>query len=234
MDNFKRKMHSLGVSHNRNNCDTMDNFMGSEKDYIFGSLFKGQPVDERDNFAFIPAIGAVSGLANSVGGLFGGAPEDKSSSGYQRFLSTYQPPLYFPTKDEMIRAAENARDNNGINGIRNTYDQTTGTFSNGDWKGIVVSSAPISYKWFKGANEQFTANSNVYAIPSPKQAVQAVQRQIQSVATPPFVSNQNQNQGAIFEAANSAPLMQSAGGSNMNFLLIIAAVVIGIILLVKK
>jgi len=135
---------------------------------------------DKDNFA--PLVGlAVANSGNilsGLGSLFGGGSgEDKSTGQFTNAKNSgSNRPLWFPTKDEMLRASKNW-EGHIQKAIQMAYDPNTGTWdwSGNDWKGIVTSSAPIEAVLFKGAGEKFPVNSTVFSIPPIQTAAKIVQ-----------------------------------------------------------
>lgn len=117
-----------------------------------------------------PVGGAIGAI---VGGLFGGSGEDTSATGFNTYMSSGdRSGVSFPTKAWLVAAAQNAgwpADN--IAAIQSTYDQATGTGSEGDWKFAISSLSPVAVTFFKGSGEKFTRASNaVFTSPATAQS----------------------------------------------------------------
>ena len=105
---------------------------------------------------FSIAIGITS-VAPSIISLFGGRGEDKSDVGYQNFLRSVDTGSVFPSLSEIQQVGTTTR---GWDGWQ-TYNEATGTFTNGDWRGKIISLKPIKATMFKGAREQVQLTSTV-------------------------------------------------------------------------
>jgi hypothetical protein len=106
--------------------------------------------------AFGPVGGAVGGVLDSIFG--GGSHEDTSVTGFNNFVQSRGSVagVQFPSKAQLIQvgtAAGWAADD--LAAISSNYDQSTGTFSKGDWHGVVINTSPTTIKMFKGASESF-------------------------------------------------------------------------------
>lgn len=123
-------------------------------------------IKDISGFVTNPVGSALSGAVNFVTGLFGGN-EDKSTIGFQKFLSTGGTQgVVPPPKDEIIYWGQQAGwAQDTLNAIFNTYQQSDGTFKKGDWNGIVISTWPITVKLFKGSGEAFTLATTDYFQP---------------------------------------------------------------------
>jgi hypothetical protein len=138
----------------------------------------------------VPAFGAARTIAQSAGKLFGIGKEDKSDKGYQIFLQGFAGLPFYPTKEEVIAAAQEGKwDRAEPAAIQNSYNPTSGQWTRGDWKFQVTGTSPIKAVMFKGAKERFNLNSTINAkIPvnqSPSNAPVAV---AQSTSPSPSLS----------------------------------------------
>jgi hypothetical protein len=109
-------------------------------------------------------ITAAIGAAAAIVPLFSsGAPEDRSTVGYQNFLNSANRGKIFPSIEEMLMAARSANWDSGneARAIENSYDEQDGTWQRGDWHFAVTSLTPIKARQFKGASETFQIKSNV-------------------------------------------------------------------------
>ncbi|MCA6369051.1 MAG: hypothetical protein IM631_19175 [Cytophagales bacterium] len=97
------------------------------------------------------------GVASALVPLFGGRGEDKSDVGYQNFLRSVDTGSVFPSLSEIQQVGTTTR---GWDGWQ-TYNEATGTFTNGDWRGKIISLKPIKATMFKGAREQVQLTSTV-------------------------------------------------------------------------
>lgn len=108
----------------------------------------------------------VSGAANFISGIFGNN-EDKSTGAYQAFLSSGGTAgVVPPPRDEICYWAAQAKwEQAVINDLYNTYNQSDGTFRHGDWRGVIISTWPITAKLFKGAGESFVLTTTDFYSP---------------------------------------------------------------------
>jgi len=102
-------------------------------------------------------VAAAVGAASALIPLFGGGGEDKSDVGYQNFLRSVDTGSVFPSLSEIQQVGTTTR---GWDGWQ-TYNEATGTFTNGDWRGKIISLKPIKATMFKGAREQVQLTSTV-------------------------------------------------------------------------
>jgi hypothetical protein len=102
-------------------------------------------------------VTAAVGVASALVPLFGGRGEDKSDVGYQNFLRSVDTGSVFPSLSEIQQVGTTTR---GWDGWQ-TYNEATGTFTNGDWRGKIISLKPIKATMFKGAREQVQLTSTV-------------------------------------------------------------------------
>lgn len=102
-------------------------------------------------------VTAAVGAASALIPLFGGGGEDKSDVGYQNFLRSVDTGSVFPSLSEIQQVGTTTR---GWDGWQ-TYNEATGTFTNGDWRGKIISLKPIKATMFKGAREQVQLTSTV-------------------------------------------------------------------------
>ena len=105
-------------------------------------------------------LGSIGGAIGGVlSGLFGGNDEDKSVTGFNNFLQSQTQTIEYPSRDELLRVGTaSGWPQNYLNAIQNSYNQSTGTFQMGDWRAIVIGTAPTQIKWFKGAGESFVTS----------------------------------------------------------------------------
>jgi hypothetical protein len=118
-------------------------------------------------FELIPFIlGGGDGISKALGGLFGGSPEDTSTTGFTSFLNSEKSLPYYPTKAEMFAAALSGGWEGRIVTAIGSYNQNNGTFSGAgdDWKQVVVGINPITIESFKGAGQKFTLRSSISAM----------------------------------------------------------------------
>lgn len=115
----------------------------------------------------VPGGNTVRGIGQAIGGLF--KKEDKSTVGWERFLAARPQLQFYPTKDEMLKAATaGGWERVEPAAIVASYNPDNGTWQRGDWHFAVVSTSPIIAKAFKGSGEQQTLNSPINAVnPSP-------------------------------------------------------------------
>lgn len=114
----------------------------------------------------LAAIPGIIKLGSSLGGLFGGRPEDTSDVGFQRYLSRRNVSR-FPTKSQVIQAANGSSWGSAdVQAVISTYDESNGTARRGDWQYSITNLTPISFGVFKGANERFDLISN-YSVQLP-------------------------------------------------------------------
>jgi hypothetical protein len=102
------------------------------------------------------AFSLISSGASALSSLFG-SNEDKSDVGYQNFLRSVDTGSVFPSLSEIQQVGTTTR---GWDGWQ-TYNEATGTFTNGDWRGKIISLKPIKATMFKGAREQVQLTSTV-------------------------------------------------------------------------
>lgn len=105
------------------------------------------------------AISILGGVGQAVGdffgGIFGSKPEDTSAAGFNAALALRNSGLQYPSKDWIVNAyASSGGSAENIDVLRKTYDQSTGTWSKGDWHGAITSMNPVTMSWFKGASER--------------------------------------------------------------------------------
>lgn len=115
-----------------------------------------------------PVGGAIGAI---VGGLFEGPGEDKSTTGFNTYMASGdRSGVTFPTKAQIVAAGQNAGwPSDNIAAIQATYDQTTGTGNEGDWKFAVSSLNPLAITFFKGSGEKFVRASTA-AFTTPTQS----------------------------------------------------------------
>jgi len=120
----------------------------------------------------LPAIGALvaaaptifEGVSKFLGNVFGGTPEDTSAAGFNSYLNATivdRQAATFPSKEWMVAMAKREGwPSDDVAALQNTYYQPLGTAKKGDWNIAVVSLAPVTVKWFKGASETFQRASS--------------------------------------------------------------------------
>jgi len=110
------------------------------------------------------AYGAVRDIAGAAGKLFGVGTEDKSTVGFDTFRQNQIPLPFYPTKDEMIKAAQEGKwQTVEPPAIQATYNPQNGVWKRGDWNFVVVSNDPITAKAFKGKSESGLLSSHTKA-----------------------------------------------------------------------
>ena len=113
-----------------------------------------------------PVSSFISGAGNFLSGLFG-TNEDKSDTGFQKFIQGGEAQgVIPPPRDEIVYWGKEAGwPQDVLNDIFNTYNQSNGTFTHGDWRGIVISTWPITVRLFKGENEGNILSTSDYYSP---------------------------------------------------------------------
>lgn len=102
------------------------------------------------------AFSLISSGVSALSSLFS-SNEDTSDVGYQNFLRSVDTGSVFPSLSEIQQVGTTTR---GWDGWQ-TYNEATGTFTNGDWRGKIISLKPIKATMFKGAREQVQLTSTV-------------------------------------------------------------------------
>lgn len=151
-----------------------------------------------------PGANLVKAGASIIGSLL--KKEDTSLSGWTAFMNvrTFTGP--FPPLSEIVSAGQAAGwPADDIAAIQKTYDVRTGTAQKGDWRMAVMGTMPISVKWFKGANENFS-RASTYTWQSTQPATNilgqgtgvknATQSQGSAVQSAAFVNDNQQNQSS--------------------------------------
>jgi len=113
-------------------------------------------------------------IGDFVSGIFGGKKEDKSDTGFKSFLTGFNGLPFYPTKDEVIAAAQQAKwDPAEPAAIQNSYNPQSGQWKRGDWNFQITGTSPITVTQFKGANEKYVHSSTVNAKPPMNQSPNA-------------------------------------------------------------
>jgi len=122
--------------------------------------------------------GAAAGQANANANA---SSANQKTAGLNKFLQMYgdRGLPYFPSKTEMLRAANEAGWESHIKLALQFYDENKGTwnFPLDDWVGAVFSINPIRAMIFKGAGEQYEKDSNVVATDNANKALQNLKQQ---------------------------------------------------------
>lgn len=148
--------------------------------------------------------------------------EDTSLSGWTSFMNvrTFTGP--FPPLSEIVSAGQAAGwPADDIAAIQKTYDVRTGTAQKGDWRMAVMGTMPISVKWFKGANENFSRASTY--------TWQSTQPATNILGQGTGVKNATQSQGSAAQDAafvNNQPGQTSSMPNWVKWVAGIAAIVV--------
>lgn len=213
---------NLSLIDQQNLLEHLDNFEYDYADTGFGQVNEGIGSVVGQAFgSFIgqgdsgKAMGAqTSGkIGDFISGIFGGHKEDKSLTGLNKFMSTFQGLPFYPTKDEMLQAAQLGKwESVEPAAIQASYNPQTGQWVRGDWHFQVIGTSPITVKDFKGANETHTfsapmnakgngqlapnvaqaamgAVSNLFGGINPSQQSQPQLQQTQNMQTPMIAGN---------------------------------------------
>lgn len=153
-----------------------------------------------------PGGGLLKLGSSIVGSLL--KKEDTSLAGWTSFMNirTFTGP--FPPLSELVKAGQIAGwPADDIAAIQKTYDVSTGTASKGDWRMAVMGTMPISVKWFKGAQENFS-RASTYTWQSTQPATNILGRGT-------GVKNATQSQGSEAQRAAFVNDRQQPGKSNI-------------------
>ena len=162
-----------------------------------------------------PVSSWISGAGNFLSGLLGNN-EDKSDTGYQKFIQGGEAQgVIPPPRDEIVYWGKEAGwPQDVLNDIFNTYNQSNGTFTHGDWRGIVISTWPITVRLFKGANEGNILSTSDYYQPvgSKNAPIAAVMNQAQEVNSPKAEPGNGQITQQIASLVNNSGIISESNG----------------------
>jgi len=147
-----------------NENDHFNHFEYNEADAVSGALTATGKIQSTaaKNVPGGEVLSQLPSWQSVVGGLL--KSEDKSATGFNKFKSTFNPLPFYPTRDEMIKAAQLGRwEAAEAPAIQSSYNPQDGTWKRGDWSFQVISTSPITVKDFKGSNETHTFSAPLNA-----------------------------------------------------------------------
>jgi len=188
----------------------------------------------------LPALGALvtvapsifEGVSKFLGNVFGGTPEDTSAAGFNSYLNQtidQRQAATFPSKEWMVAMAKREGwPSDDVAALQNSYYQPLGTAKKGDWNIAVVSLAPVTVKWFKGASETFQRASNASFSDAPA-VIQQQQPSVVKASNAAFGSTP----GSQTAQATGAGVQSSQLPAWAKPVAIVAGVLVGLFFLMK-
>jgi hypothetical protein len=132
--------------------------------------------------------GVVGGVVGAVVGIFGNKKKaDASTTGYDAFIKggTSATGVVYPDKDTFIQILKNNKiAGDFIADVQKTYNPKDGTYSHGDWKGLITKIDPLTIDTFKGAAQHNVNTFPEYSAAAQQAAFDAVNNPIAQANSP--------------------------------------------------